>query len=119
MADLFRVTFEMNAQKMIEEQAKLNDMAFNNISAESLVSLKRSIEMAEDFDLVIFAKDTCHRKNPIGIGFNPCLNEPYFDQEENFYSVTPVSLDTNLKEVAIFGDANEVSAALLKWELAK
>ena len=114
MADLFRVTFEMNAQKMIEEQAKLNDMAFNNISAESLVSLKRSIEMAEDFDLVIFAKDTCHRKTPIGIGFNPCLNEPYFNEEENFHSVIPVSLDANLKEVAIFGDANEVSAALLK-----
>ena len=51
--DLFRVTFEMNAEKMIEEQAKLNKMAFNNISPDAIQSLKRSIEMAEDFDLVI------------------------------------------------------------------
>ena len=57
LGDLFRVTFEMNAEKMIEEQLKLNEMAFNNISPDAIQSLKRSIEMAEDFDLVIFAKD--------------------------------------------------------------
>ena len=52
----------MNAEKMIQEQQKLNEMAFNNISHDTLASLKRSIEMAEDYDLVILAKETFFKK---------------------------------------------------------
>ena len=114
MSDLFRVTFEMDTGKLIEEQAKLNEMAFNNISPESLLSLKRSIEMAEDFDLVIFSYELNEQRKPIGVGQQYCLNELYFNQEENFIETDSYQIGAGLNEISIFGDANGVSLSLYK-----
>ena len=113
LSDLFRVSFEMNAEKMIQEQQKLNEMAFNNISPSSLASLKRSIEMAEDYDLVILAKEVFSNHCPIGIGANPCLNENVFSEMPFFYESGFKELDPSVKSVALFGNQSGLSKSLM------
>ena len=114
LCDLFRVTFEMNAEKMIEEQAKLNEMAFNNISPDAIQSLKRSIEMAEDFDLVIFAKDNFDKNKFVGVGNNPCLNELYFNKEDQFLVSDYWAEDSLKGSIALVGGGNKISYSLLE-----
>ena len=113
LSDLFRVSFEMNAEKMIQEQQKLNEMAFNNISPDSLSSLKRSIEMAEDYDLVILAKEVFSKHCPVGIGANPCLNENVFSKTPSFYESGFKELDSSVKSVALFGSLSGLSRSLM------
>jgi len=113
LADLFRVTFEMDAEKMVEEQIKLNEMAFNNISPSTLSSLKRSIEMAEDFDLVILAKESFEKNSPIGVGGNLCLNERVFNQEDLFFNRGFAEISKNIHSLAVFGDELGLSWGLM------
>ena len=112
LCDLFRVTFQMNAEKMVEEQIKLNEMAFNNISADALNSLKRSIEMAEDYDLVLLANDIWENNRPIGVGENFSLNELIFNQENQFINNDYFDPQEIYGDVAILGEANKISSVL-------
>jgi hypothetical protein len=118
LADLFRVTFEMNTEKMVEEQRKQNEGAFSNMSPETMNSLKRSIEMAEDYDIVILANEVYSKNRPIGIGENFCLNESFFSREESFFTLGTRDLGESVSSVALFGDTNGLSFSLAnisKW----
>ena len=112
LADLFRVTFEMNAEKLVEQQLKLNEEAFNNVSLEALSSLKKSIEMAEDYDLILVASDIHQKNNPIGVAGSPCLNEEIHSSEEYFFHSGIRDFKSEVKSVALFGDGNGISHGL-------
>ena len=92
---------------------KLNEMAFNNISPATLSSLKRSIEMAEDFDIVIYAKENFEKNLPIGIGGNLCLNEKVFNQERRFYNRGFEKISKNVHTIALLGDVTGISKGLV------
>ena len=65
MCDLFRVTFEMNTEDMVERQRLDNPDAFNQLDPSVISTLKKRIEMAEDFDVVIDARGNT-KYTPLG-----------------------------------------------------
>ena len=83
LADLFRVTFRMNTKDLVKMQKDANEQVFEGMNEQLLASLKRSIEMSEDFDVVIDARGSNH-VNPIGSANSYCLNEKYFNTKSNF-----------------------------------
>ena len=113
LVDLFRVTFEMDTERLIKEQQKVNEMAFNNISTDSILSLKRSIEMAEDFDVVVMAYDSYENNMPIGVGNNFCLNEKFFNIEEKFFN-RGVENIIEANSIAIFGNPSKIAYGLYR-----
>ena len=79
MCDLFRVTFEMNTEDMVERQRLDNPEAFDQLDSSVISTLKKRIEMAEDFDVVIDARGNT-KYTPLGKAGAYCLNERIYSE---------------------------------------
>jgi hypothetical protein len=74
LADLFRVTYQVDPKKLIESQKQDNPELYKQFDDQMLKSLSRELESFEDFDLVV---DASENKIPLmlGPGGSPALNE--------------------------------------------
>jgi thioredoxin reductase len=116
--DLFRVIYEMNPQEFIHQQKETNPELYQKLSEEFTVSLQSSIEMYEDFDVVIDCRYPSLTKS---IAMNGrALGEKRVDPKKVIYGLDCLKKypEANDRDVAIVGSgalAAEVLIHLEKW----
>lgn len=116
--DLFRVIFEMNPQEFIHQQKETNPELYQKLSAEFTTSLQSSIEMYEDFDVVIDCRYPSVTKSIAENGRG--LGEKRVDPKKVSYGLDclnklPFESD---RDVAVIGSgalAAEVLMSLESW----
>jgi hypothetical protein len=74
LADLFRVTYQIDPKKLIESQQQDNPELYKQFDDQMLQSLGKELESFEDFDLVVDASDNTIPLM-LGPGGSPALNE--------------------------------------------
>ncbi len=105
--DLFRLVYEIDAQKGLEEQKQMAPEAFEKFSQEVIDSLGKSFEGFEDFDYVVDASG--HYSHPLWMGpaGTYALNEKEVDPKSVFYGVQSleafISIAKNSNRVTIIG----------------
>jgi thioredoxin reductase len=116
--DLFRVIYEMNPQEFIHEQKETNPELYQRLSEEFVGSLQSSIEMYEDFDVVI---DCRYPMATASMAVNGrALGEKRIDPKKVVYGVDALKArpDENDREIAVIGSgalAAQVLVHLEEW----
>jgi hypothetical protein len=117
--DLFRVIFLVEPQQFIEEQKAQDPEKYQRLSAELVGSLQTSIEMFEDFDLVLDLRwpDTTASLSPTG----RALGEGRISQDKLCYGPAGVHRLTTgdlteLRELALVGSGYLAASALIALE---
>lgn len=114
--DLFRVIYEMNPQEFIHQQKETNPELYQKLSEELTISLQSSIEMYEDFDVVIDCRFPSVTKS---IAFNGrALGENRVDPKKVIYGLDCLKKvpDTNDRDIAIVGSGALAAEVLLHLE---
>lgn len=114
--DLFRVIYELNPQEFIEEQKLSNPDLYQKLSEEFMGSLQSTIEMYEDFDVVIDCRFPMVTKSMAVNG--RALGEKRVDPKKVIYGLEclkerPLASD---RDVALIGSGNLAAEVLLKLE---
>ena len=116
LADLFRVTYQVDPKKLIESQKEDNPELYKQFDEKMLQSLGKELESFEDFDLVV---DASENKIPLmlGPGGSPALNElslkdegPLFYGEDCFDFLKESPSKSNL---VLNGEGDDMARALL------
>lgn len=116
LADLFRVTYQVDPKKLIESQKEDNPELYKQFDEKMLQSLGKELESFEDFDLVV---DASENKIPLmlGPGGSPALNElslkdegPLFYGEDCFDFLKESPSKPNL---VLNGEGDDMARALL------
>lgn len=116
--DLFRVIYEMNPQEFIHQQKETNPELYQKLSDEFTISLQSSIEMYEDFDLVL---DCRFPSVTSSIAVNGrALGEKRVDPKKVFYGLDCLKKlpEDNDRDIAVVGSgalAAEVLISLESW----
>ncbi len=115
-SDLFRVIYEMDPQQFIHQQKETNPELYEKLSAELVGSLQSSIEMYEDFDVVI---DCRYPMVTPSMAINGrALGEKRIDPKKVIYGLQCLKarLDEKDRDVALVGSGALAAEVLLKLE---
>ncbi len=116
--DLFRVIYEMNPQEFIQHQKETNPEVYQRLSEEFMGSLQSTLEMYEDFDVVIDCRFPVETKTMAVNG--RALGEKRINPEKVFYGLETLKKmpHDNDRDIAIVGSgalAAEVLMHLENW----
>lgn len=116
LADLFRVTYQIDPKKLIESQQQDNPELYEQFDEKMLQSLGKELESFEDFDLVV---DASENTIPLmlGPGGSPALNELSLkDEGPLFYGQDCFEFLKNQPtkpHLVLNGEGDEMARALL------
>lgn len=116
--DLFRVIHEMNPHEFIEQQKITNPELYQRLSEEFMGSLQSSLEMYEDFDVVVDCRYPVETKTMAVNG--RALGEKRINPEKVIYGLAALKLlpQENDREIALVGSgalSAEVLTHLENW----
>ncbi|MES2527303.1 MAG: hypothetical protein V4598_09450 [Bdellovibrionota bacterium] len=116
--DLFRVIYEMNPHEFIQLQKETNPEVYQRLSEEFMGSLQSTLEMYEDFDVVIDGRFPVETKTMAVNG--RALGEKRINPEKVFYGLETLKKmpQDNDRDIAIVGSgalAAEVLMHLENW----
>lgn len=114
--DLFRVIYEMNPQDFIHQQKETNPELYQRLSEEFVGSLQSSIEMYEDFDVVI---DCRYPGVTSSMAVNGrALGEKRIDPKKVIYGLECMSQmpDEKDREIALVGSGVLAALTLIHLE---
>ncbi len=116
--DLFRVIYEMNPHEFIQQQKETNPELYQRLSEEFMGSLQSTLEMYEDFDVVIDCRFPVETKTMAVNG--RALGEKRINPEKVFYGLSALKVmpQENDREIAVVGSgalAAEVLTHLENW----
>jgi hypothetical protein len=114
--DLFRVIYEMNPQEFIQLQKETNPELYEKLSAELVGSLQSSIEMYEDFDVVI---DGRYPMVTSSMAMNGrALGEKRIDPKKVIYGLNCLNAlpEEKDREIALVGSGALAAEVLLQLE---
>ncbi len=116
--DLFRVIYEMNPQEFILQQKENNPELYQRLSEEFMGSLQSTLEMYEDFDVVIDARFPTETKTMAVNG--RALGERRVNPEKVIYGLETLKKmpQENDRDIALIGSgalAAEVIVHLENW----
>jgi hypothetical protein len=116
--DLFRVIYEMNPHDFIQQQKETNPELYQRLSDEFMGSLQSSLEMYEDFDVVVDCRYPVDTKTMAVNG--RALGEKRIDPKKVIYGLSGLTTmpQENDREIALVGSgalAAEVLAHLEHW----
>lgn len=114
--DLFRVIYEMDPQDFIHQQKETNPELYERLSEEFTVSLQSSIEMYEDFDVVIDLRWPTVTKSMAVSG--RALGEKRVDPKKVIYGLETLKRlpEENDREIALIGSGALAAEVLLRLE---
>lgn len=114
--DLFRVIFEMNPAEFIQEQKETNPELYKTLSEEFVGSLQSTIEMYEDFDLVIDCRYPTLTKSMAVNG--RALGEKRVDPKKVIYGLNTLKEMPlpNDRDVAVIGSGALAAEVLLRLD---
>lgn len=75
LADLFRIIYTLDPTENVLKQVKDNPEIFQKLGDDVVNSLKESVEMAEDVDIVVDARERFFYRRFSGVNGLPILNE--------------------------------------------
>ncbi|MFT6068179.1 MAG: hypothetical protein ACJAT2_003755 [Bacteriovoracaceae bacterium] len=116
LADLFRVTYQIDPKKLIESQQIDNPELYKQFDEQMMKSLGKELESFEDFDLVV---DASENKIPLmlGPGGSPALNELSLkDEGPLFYGKDCFEFlksQPSKPHLVLSGEGDEMAQALL------
>jgi hypothetical protein len=110
--DLFRLVYELNPEEFIQEQKELNPETYEKLTEEFMRSLNASLEMYEDFDVVLDLRryKAPNSMSPTGfsMGEKKIKSEKIHHDLESLFQLP----DPKTREIAIIG-STEFSAEIL------
>jgi len=121
LADLFRVIYEVNPEKTLQQQMTNNPALFKSMHTDILCSLKQNIENYEDFDIVVDATDILSNPLPLGASHGHALNETLLRGAAKIsYGIQEICRDWSeiLKEKELIVVGSGETAGLVLAELA-
>lgn len=112
--DLFRVIYEMNPQEFIQEQRDTNPELYQKLSQELVGSLQTTLEMYEDFDVVIDCRYPAVTKSMATSG--RALGEKRIDPSKVIYGLKALRTppQESDRDIALIGSGKLASEVLLK-----
>ena len=116
-ADLFRVSYLINPEPLIEQSREDQPEVYEKLTAEFMASLKRQLEMFEDVDVVIDASPGVTRRE-LGPG-GPAIGESRLREGTIAYGTEVSDWPTfigNSQEVALVGDGEQAARVLLSLQ---
>jgi hypothetical protein len=117
--DLFRIIFLVNPAEFVAEQKEHSPETYARLSSEMLHSLQNSLEMYEDFDLVLDLRQPTQGASLAASG--RALGEGKIPQDKLFYGVqilkrleqlTPE--DPGTREIALMGSGELAALTVIK-----
>ncbi len=114
--DLFRVIYEMNPQEFISEQKETNPDLYHKLSEEFMGSLQSTLEMYEDFDLVLDLRYPMVTKSMAVTG--RALGEKRINPAKVIYGLETLKnlpADTD-RDIAVIGSGKLAAEVILKLE---
>ena len=115
-ADLFRVSYLINPEPLIEQSKTDQPEVYEKLTAEFMASLKRQLEMFEDLDVVIDASAGVSRRE-LGPG-GPAIGESRLREGTIVYGseFNDVQWINGATELALVGDGSEAAEAFQKLQ---
>ena len=110
--DLFRVIYEVNPEEFIGRQKEMDPATYERLSEEFIQSLQTSLEMYEDFDLVL---DMRHETQPVSLAATGrALGEGRI-KDKVFYGldVLRYAPAENTREIALIGSGDLAAETLI------
>jgi hypothetical protein len=121
--DLFRLIFQVDPQEFIQEQEASNPETFQRLSQELIDSLQTTLEMYEDFDLVLDFRKQTEVKSLAVTG--RALGEGRVSKDQLFYGFKALDVARkinqeaqDIRELALIGSeglACEIVNSLSDW----
>lgn len=111
--DLFRVIYEMDPQSFIQQQKETNPELYQKLSEEFMGSLQSTIEMYEDFDVVIDCRFPMVTPSMAVNG--RALGEKRIDPKKVFYGLETLKAlpEAGDRDIALVGSGELAAAALV------
>jgi hypothetical protein len=120
--DLFRVMYQINPERFINEQKENNPETYERLSSEFVQSLQSTIEMYEDFDLVM---DLRRKTQPTSLALTgKALGEARVSKDKVHYGFDSLAKsktyfkNDQVRELALIGSgalAGEILVQLSDW----
>lgn len=118
-SDLFRIIFAVDPRSFIEAQRDADPEMYQKLSEEHVGSLKSSIEMFEDFDLVLDLREKGNSSSLAPTG--RALGESRANPEKVYSGLTTLTVpalwdsDASKRELALIGSGALAAEVLLKF----
>lgn len=118
--DLFRVIFQLNPDEFIKHQKETNPETYEKLSAEFIQSLQSSLEMYEDFDMVLDLRRATESKSIAITG--RALGEGRISTDKIFYGHEALAKapsyihDSSVRELVVVGSGSLAAQLLLSLE---
>lgn len=118
--DLFRVIYQLNPEEFINQQKESNPETYERLSEEFVQSLQSSLEMYEDFDLVIDLRDPLKASSLAVSG--RALGEGRVSKDKIYYGIDALKKaghyvgSPDVRELCLVGSGDVATEILLKLE---
>ncbi len=118
--DLFRVLFQLNPEEFIKHQKETNPETYEKLSAEFLQSLQSSLEMYEDFDVVLDLRRATESTSIAITG--RALGEGRVSGDKIHYGLNALKIapsyltDSSVRELVIVGSGSIAAQLLITLE---
>jgi hypothetical protein len=119
-ADLFRIIYQLNPEQFINEQKQLNPETFQRLTDELVKSLQSSLELYEDFDLVLDLREPFLASSVAisgrALGEGRVTEDKLFRGYEALKNAASLPATPELREICLVGSGRLAVEILLRLE---
>ncbi len=116
--DLFRIIFQVNPSEFVETQKITDPQMYERLSQEMVESLQSTLEMYEDFDLVIDLRratvPTSLNENGRALGENRVSEDKISSGERLLSDLDNLMVNTDVREMILVGSGEMAMLAMIK-----